>query len=870
MSRSKLLTALISFISAAFVTSTAIAAVPASERASTTGGFGAWLIDSLFEAGTLKSMPSDSGMIGSIIQPFSLACMLVVVFIIIFKSVQHVLIVAQAKDPESSPIALTWAPLHLVFAVALAMPMPSGYSMGQYAAIWVAQQSNMLGNIIAERVVSGEEYTVFTEVPLPHVRETVLSIVDAQVCRTVMNSMGTYVSAQQNGAGMNVQPVELSREQVERMYGLADNDENAASITRKGVAYSIQRTGDSGDFIQKTGEVDEFCGSLMVEYNALYNDKNIDLGQETSGSSGGTSGPHTCERMGLMCGISSNDLVNDATRKKERSLAGDAFAQAHDDISAKIMAAAGARGNPSGNVSQAVDALTYDINNYFASLTEAEAKEDLLLDQFEAHQKIQEASNATVKEIAALQRSVYSAYGSALNTLRSKNSAGDSHADAVARTGWTALGLYWFQQQSYNSQVLGAVNFNSASRIDYNQIVAKIEQTTNDPLLANRIHERIKRYRQNVNQAILNTRLDDDPITSGSSDGQSTAKSIDQSIRASSIKESLPTYIASMKDSAAAGQGATTANADSYGPYSPSKFIRNYVFQPLVGSLQDDNIVTGLVNLGHYMIVFAEAVYAMDLIIRTTNEWAKHEAQNESSSIASKALNVVFSPAKSLKNMLGKSAALSWIGFLIKNFMEDLTPLVLYMFFLGVFLAFYLPAVVMIQWIIGIFQWLLYIVEGTVVIPLWAILFASDMGQKAFAPQTAQQGLIHLVSILMYPALMIIGFVIGLKILDLASYFLIDYVVLGFLNMTSGHTFGIVSVFAGLTLIGLIAYQVIMRVFSGMLELNDKAIGWIGNRASFGENQTEQATRSAMVAVISRGESMAHRTASGKGGKPKM
>ncbi|MFB2351427.1 hypothetical protein, partial [Priestia megaterium] len=60
------------------------------------------------------------------------------------------------------------------------------------------------------------------------------------------------------------------------------------------------------------------------------------------------------------------------------------------------------------------------------------------------------------------------------------------------------------------------------------------------------------------------------------------------------------------------------------------------------------------------------------------------------------------------------------------------------------------------------------------------------------------------------------------------------------------------------------AYQVIMRVFSGMLELNDRAIGWIGNRASFGENQTEQATRSAMVAVISRGESMAHRAATGK------
>lgn len=836
MTASRLLAALAGLLGTLLVTTTAIAAVPVTERASTTGGFGAWLIDSLFEAGTLSTMPSNSGMIGSIIQPFSLACMLVVVFIIIFKSVQHVLIVAQAKDPESSPIALTWAPLHLVFAVALAMPMPSGYSMGQYAAIWVAQQSNTLGNVISERVVSGEQYTVFTEVPLPHVRETVLSLVEAHMCRIISNEIGRYTESQ-GGSGMQVSAQELTPDQLENMFGLTSATVSTSSVSRAGVAFNLDRTGPGGDFLGKTGEVNDFCGSIMVEHAANYGSKEVDL----------TPSPDAGCNSGIVCAENITEFTKESSKTRERELVANAFRSAHETISQRFIDLAKTGG---GNVGAAAEALTFDIRTYFDGLTDDQAKAQYQQDQVIVPLKIKEASNAVVAEITDFQNSVYAAYAGALNALRSPGSTGDSHADAVMKAGWTVLGLYWFQQQSFNSQVLDAVNLKTVTRMDMNRLAGKIEQATNDTALANRIVERAKALRASVNRQIMNTRLDDNPISTASGGD----RAIEQSINASSIRDTLPTYLSSMIDSAEAGQGATTADAKSYAGFSPSRFVRETFFPFMVKTLRDDNVVTGLVNLGHNLIIFAEVVYGADLILRTTAEWAK-EGRKEGT-------------VKKFVDWFTKTGALwattSWIGILAKNFLADLKPLVLYMFFLGIFLAFYLPAVVMIQWIIGVVQWLLYIVEATIVIPLWAILFASDMGQKAFAPQTAQQGLIHLVSILMYPALMIIGFVIGLKILDLASYFLIDYIVLGFLNITSGYSFGIVSVFAGLTLVGLIAYQVIMRVFSGMLELNDRAIGWIGNRASFGENQTEQATRSAMVAVISRGESMAHRAATGK------
>lgn len=841
---SRIFAALLGLAGTLLITSTAFAAVPASERASMTGGFGAWLIDSLFEAGTLSTMPSNSGMIGSIIQPFSLACMLVVVFIIIFKSVQHVLIVAQAKDPESSPIALTWAPLHLVFAVALAMPMPSGYSMGQYGAIWVAQKSNMLGNLISERVVSGEEYTVFTEVPLPHVRETVLSLVEAQMCRIISNEIGQYTESQ-GGSGMQVQAKELTSDQLQNLFGLTSATvSTSSSVSRAGVAFNLDRTGPGGDFLGKTGEVNDFCGSIMVEHTANYDSKDVDLTPSPGGS---------CD-SGIVCAENITEFTKETSKTKERKLVANAFKSAHESISKRFLNMARSSG---GNVGSAAKALTFDIQTYFDGLTDPTAMEQYQLNQASVPAKISEASNAIVTEITDFQNSVYSSYGAALNALRSPSATGDSHADSVMKTGWTVLGLYWFQQQSFNSQVLDAVNFKTVTRMDMNRLVGKIEQATNDTDLANRIAERAKTVRATVNRQIMNTRLDDNPISLASGGD----RAIEQSISASNIRDTLPTYLSAMIDSAEAGQGATTADAKSYSGFSPSGFVRESVFPFMVTALRDDNVVTGLVNLGHYLIIFAEVAYAADLILRTTAEWAT-EGQKEG--IVKKTFDWFTNPAGQATQMGAKWMMASWVGILLKNFMADLKPLILYMFFLGIFLAFYLPAVVMVQWIIGLVQWLLYIVEATIVIPLWAILFASDMGQKAFAPQTAQQGLIHLVSILLYPALMIIGFVIGLKILDLASYFLIDYIVLGFLNITSGHTFGLVSVFAGLTLVGLIAYQVIMRVFSGMLELHERAIGWIGNRASFGENQTEQAARSAMVAVISRGESMGHRAATGK------
>ena len=831
----------------------AFAEIPVDERATATGGFGQWLLSSLFESGSVADQPDQAGLIGSVIRPFSLVCMLVIVLIIVVKSIQHILVVAQAKDVESSPVSMTWAPIHLTAAVILAVPLPAGYSVGQYTAIWVAEQSNLLGNLSSELAVGEGEYSVITEVPLPAVRTTVQGIVDSRVCMAVMNAVGNYM-ATQGGAQINVSPRRLSSAEISRIAGPpVDTFNDGEGYSREGVLYEVIRQGTGGNFVNQPLGLNSVCGLTIVEYDSYYQDYGaVEFNQRERPEGSDIAAPDgsggSCPG-GILCG----GIDQGFTRSKDKQLISAAFTSAHQNISEEFLNL-----KDSPEIVGAVEELTFDIEAYFGALTDPELQDDYRSLQAAEAVRVEEAAARVVDAIDRLQSSIYRAYADALDQLRSQSqTTGDTHKDAVLRTGWPVLGLYWFQQQSYNSQVLKTVNFAAQSRMSVGEVIRLVREVTGDQAFADRIADRLSAYRRAVNRQVLNTRLDSDPLSmSASGSVADSAQSRDNSINAATMGETVSTYIQTMVESGQDNQGALSSDGTGWGP---SHLFRTAVFPFLVAGLRDDNLVTGLVNTGHNLIITAEVMYGAQLLGRTLQKWGE---SRQDEGVVSKTIGWVINPFGSAMKEGTLWATTSFVGIMVIEFLKDLTPLIAYLFFLGLFLAFYLPAVVMVQWIIGLVQWMIYVIEATVVIPLWAILFASDMGQKAFAPQTAQQGLIHLVSILFYPALMVIGFTIGIKVLDVVGMFLIDYIMIGFLGMTTNYSFGSVSSIAGVTLVGIVAYQVIMRVFSGMLELNDRGMGWIGNRAGFGENNSEQAARSAMVAVISKGESLAGRSAS--------
>lgn len=839
-----------------------------------TGGFGKWLIDSLFEAGDITSIPADPGIIGSVIAPFSLACMVVAALIIVVKSVQHVMVVAQAKDPESSPIAMTWAPIHLVLAVVLIMPTPSGYSVGQYWAIWLAQQSNFLGNITASKA-NPSNYGVITQMPLPGSRDMIEAIIDAQLCRDIYNKTADYV-ASQNGSRTFVEPRRLTKSQLEQVSGFGGQSSLYSqnnTISRHGVTFDRYK---EGGFLNSAGGT-PYCGGVFVEFTTdtknywsetePYLSKGAPVSLDRGTNNLNTSNLEEC-KYGAMC-VGEKDLTGLDTRKK---IAQQVFSVAHNKAASVFLDEAM---RPSATQLTAVDALTYDVDEYFDGMGDLASLRLYMDAQAEEDKKINQAVDASFKLLRDTQSSIYKKYSTAINEFgTTRNAAGDNFGDIIDKVGWPVLGLYWFQNSTFNSKVMEAVKFRASSTVYLDAAIQNMAATMNDPLFSERMAMRLKEYKSRLAAKIKNTGLDPNPTGRSPSLGSisSGANSSFQSVfdsgaaysnakSAAEIKDEFPRFTKELITAAANG----VISSDDGVIQQIEEFNKTTIFPFILRPLRHENLLTGLVNTGHNIIVASEIVYI-----------AKHVAQNLGKELQKRGLTGNSDKSSSAERSRDTSGSLnpfSWalgkakdavVGTVVGLLKTPITMAMdiinyfatmwFFVFLLGIFLAFYLPAMIMIQWLVAVVTWMIYVLEATIIIPLWGVLFTSHMGEKAFAPQIASQGFIHLLSILIYPSLLVIGFIVGLKVVDVASMFIMDFLIVGFLSATDGYVFGIVSLVAGLFVVSIAVYQILMRIFSLMLEFNDRAISWIGSRQTYGEGNVESQVRGGVTAVIGKVE----------------
>lgn len=819
------------------VATASFASVPASETAYATGGFGKWIIDSLFDAGMITDQASGAGIVGATITPLSLMCMIVAAIIIGMKSIQHLLIVAQAKDLDQSPVAMTWAPLHMVIAVVLMVPLPSGYSMGQYGAIWLGHQSNTLGNLTASKSTDFfRNNGAITPPSLPSVHAMVDGVVTSQMCAYLNNQTANFVE-DNGGIPIRITPRTMNASELASIGG----SETQGGLTRAGVTFGRVR---EGGFYGGSNIVDDYCGAISVQYTSSAE-------SILSADSTGPAGPESCSWGPLCMG------ENHATRTEIRNTAINVFSAAHSDASSAFLGAA--TGSDGKKIAQT---LLYDMPNYFAakeSTSSAQAYSQGLKDE---PAKIDEAVTLAYSMIGGMQADVYSSYASALDqfgTVRN-GSSGENFLDTVDRVGWPVLGLYWFQFTNFSQSVMDSVSVQSIYTGDINSFIDTFALMVDDPEIAFRLKNRVTNYKAALARKIQNTRYDSTPGSTGVSSYSQNA-SFAAAESALEIREAFPLMREEMLANAYKGGMNPTSVMESI-TQSINTVTRSLIFPYIIQPLQEDNLVNGLVNTGHNIIAVSEIIYAGNVIMRTidkrrTDDRRADNEDAEEKGIIAKAFSFFSGPIDLVMNAIG------FVVDAMLIMLQDFAELWFYVFLMGLFLAFYLPAMIMIQWLIGLVTWIIYIVEATIIIPLWGLLFTADMGQKSFAPQTAQQGFVHMLSILVYPSLMIIGFVIGLKVIDLISTFLVEYLLIGLLNTTDGYVFGIISMVAGLMILGLACYQIIVRVFSLVLELNDRAMSWIGNRQGYGESQSEGQVRGGVNAVIGKIE-MGKRA----GGKP--
>jgi len=809
-----------------------------STPASINGGLGKWLIDSIFEAGTVGNIPEDPGWVGTIIMPLSMIAMATALLVIIAKSVQHLLIVSQAKDPASSPISMTWAPIHMILAVTLIMPMPSGYSLGQYAGLWVGHQSNLLGNVTTERAL---EYVgnqgVITPPPIPQMQHFVKAAVASNMCRSIFNQAYKTVGEEYGGdSGVRIIPQKITSEQTQ-----GKSQKEKRSVTE--INFTRQ-----GDFVNDGADRNTFCGGMNISV-ARYEGRDIRPQKKCSNNTG-------------------NPLCSIIKPSDKSSVFSGEIHAVHETL-AEQMADSAIQDDKA--LAIAAD-LTYDTEAYLKGKSDQENSRAYVDMQKEESERIDAAVEKTIKLYRHLQEQAYRGYAQVIRKASNNEINGNDWIDHVEQGGWPLFGLYWFQVTKMNDRTLNAASMDFSGSANPVKYFSRFASASEDPIVGQRLTDRWNRYLERLRKRVENTRHDILPTTAQNYDDDGNVEgAAEAALQSASNMAEVQNLYPAMKDEMLA-----LSQSGSMSPSGIGETINSWLdlivkknIQPwLFDSMRQGDIVTSMANTGHNIIAITETLYAVDLFTRAVPKVVRHEADvKEGDNVAESAVKNIWSSitaaatagATLFADVIGdKITGLLFgtvPGQMLLTAFKDFMTVMKGLFVVGLFMAFYIPAIIIIQWLIGVVTWMIYLAEAIIVIPLWGLLFVADMGSQSLSPQSARQGFVHILSILFYPSLMVIGFTIGMKIIDVASKFFIDFLEIGINQFTEGYAFGIVSLAASLAIIGFATYQVITRVFSLVLEFNQRMMNWIGQYNNYGEQGVEGQIRQGFVAFLHQGKS---------------
>lgn len=812
------------------------------------GGFGKWLIDSLFESGSISDMAQQPGIIGTVIMPVSLMSFIVVLFLIVLKSLQHLIVVAQAKNLDASPVSLTWAPIHILIAIALVLPMPSGYSIGQYGGIWLAEQSNNLGNLTASRATSFiTTRGVITPPAMPSMQDFTNAIAMSSTCKVMFNKYGEHMRS----LGLVGSTITEIQQQGEMARGTSNVSQSDDDSDQEYDSYLITyaRKIDGGATVNSSG-LNDFCGKMAVKYkkppsgDSLKNVLPVFRVDPTECRDG----------VSNFCFSEDNDTakalydnIYDINRLVSEYL-----------IGGNGVAVGGNGASPSGGTNGYAGAITrnllYDFDTRLEGATDAEKLEEAIAMLAEEDARVDRAVEAAADLYEQLRDNVYDSYARAINENNTNGAAGD-WIENLDRAGWPLLGLYWFQFTNTSDSVAEASQMSFSYSGNISGYLDALETATEDRELVKTLRNRYRKFQDKLSAKIQNTRFDTQPLVNEERSDVEDLTGITsaelKALNAADLRENIPAMLETLRDQAGNGNDNISGQLlnTEWVDYM-NDFARTSIFPLIVNTLKQGDIVSSMVNAGHTIIIISEGVYAARLLVVAVKKSmdspsrVTEEEEEESPGVWGWISNPIDSAAGAIWT------AMKIPFYMLTQVLEDFASYWKYIFFAGLFMAFYLPAMIMIQWMIGFITWIIYLLEATVIIPIWGILFVGEMGEKSFSPQTARQGFVHLLSILLYPSLMVIGFVFGLKVIDLISPFLIDFLMIGLLNATDGYAFGLVSFAASLIILTIAAYQIIVRIFSIVLEFNDRAMSWIGQRVGYGEAGGEQGARTGFVGAI--------------------
>jgi conjugal transfer/type IV secretion protein DotA/TraY len=158
----------------------------------------------------------------------------------------------------------------------------------------------------------------------------------------------------------------------------------------------------------------------------------------------------------------------------------------------------------------------------------------------------------------------------------------------------------------------------------------------------------------------------------------------------------------------------------------------------------------------------------------------------------------------------------------------------------GMLLAFYLPAVPMILFIFSVIGWVILVIESVVAAVLWAAAHALPDGE-GLAGQHGRQGYMLLLSVLLRPALTVIGFFGSFLLTSAVGHWIYEAISIGFASQNAAYVRGPFTALAVLIIGGGILIFAVHKTFELTTWLPEKVLRWVGQYAdNLGESQSER------------------------------
>ena len=189
---------------------------------------------------------------------------------------------------------------------------------------------------------------------------------------------------------------------------------------------------------------------------------------------------------------------------------------------------------------------------------------------------------------------------------------------------------------------------------------------------------------------------------------------------------------------------------------------------------------------------------------------------------------------------------------------------------LGFLYANIIPAMPYMMWMIAMIGYLVYILEALVAANFWAAMHTHPEGEGLIG--RAGAGYPILLTLILYPILMVAGLVFGMAMVRVGGWF-INMTLWTFIQDMNNDGANIFSMFGTLTLYAIIHMVMVYKAFSMTYELPQSVLRWMGVGSHFsdlGERDTKQ--EAMMVAgVVTRhisthGSGLAGKATGGGGG----